>query len=88
MLLEIGIFDAYGAGFEYSRPNGHRQNDLRQYYSHPRFRQIPGRYTDDTEMSIMIAELLVEKLPWNPVNILLSLAFHRLWNMSLIVKEI
>lgn len=69
MLLEIAIFDSYGAGFEYANPSGHRQNDLRCYYSHPRFRQQPGQYTDDTEMSIGIAELLVEGTKWTPINI-------------------
>lgn len=69
MLLEIAIFDAYGYGFEYAKPNGHRQNDLRSYYSHPKWRQIPGHYSDDTEMSIAIAELLVDQVPWSPANI-------------------
>lgn len=69
MLVEIAIFDAYGAGFEYARPSGHRQNDLRCYYSHPRHKQPPGNYTDDTEMSIAIAELLIEGQNWTPQNI-------------------
>jgi len=69
MLLECAIFDAYGSGFEFAPPSGHRQNDLRCYYSHPRFRQIPGAYTDDTEMSLGISELLVEGQKWTPLNI-------------------
>lgn len=90
MLLEIAVGDAYCCAFEYARPNGHRQNDLRCFYSHPKWKQIPGRYTDDTEMSIAIAELLLErwewipntknKLPeWNPLNIASKFVevFHR-----------
>jgi len=69
MLLEISIFDAYASAFEYARPSGNRQNNLLQYYSHPKWKNIPGTYTDDTEMSIAIAELLVEKLDWTPKNI-------------------
>lgn len=69
MLLEIGIFDAYASAFEYSPPAGHRQNDLRMFYSHPKWKRIPGTYTDDCEMSVAIAELLVEMKPWTPINI-------------------
>lgn len=69
MLLEIAIFDSYAYGFEYAYPSGHRQNDLRCYYSHPKWRQIPGQYSDDTEMSIAVAELLVEQQEWTPLNV-------------------
>jgi len=69
MLLEIGIFDSYGCGFEFAPPSGHRQNDLKCYYSHPRHKNIPGSYSDDTEMSIAITELLIENTKWTPLNI-------------------
>lgn len=69
MLLEIAVADSYGSGFEYSSPTKTRPNDLSQYRSHPKWRQPPGNYTDDTEMSIAIAELLVEKARWNPTTI-------------------
>ena len=65
MLLELAIADAYGAGFEY----GHEMivnNDLSRYVEHPRFRLIPGTYTDDTQMSIAIAEVIVALVPWTP----------------------
>ncbi len=68
MLLEIGVADAYCCAFEYARPNGHRQNDLRCFYSHPKWKQIPGKYTDDTEMSIAIAELLLERFEWTSLS--------------------
>lgn len=65
MLLELAIGDAYGAGFEYADEMS-AYNDLSQYYSHPRHRLIPGSYTDDTQMSIAIAEVIVAQLPWTP----------------------
>jgi ADP-ribosyl-[dinitrogen reductase] hydrolase len=70
MLLEIAIGDAYGAGFEYADPQpGKRENDLSGYVKHPRHRLKPGSYTDDTQMSIALAEALVEDLPWTPLNL-------------------
>lgn len=67
MLLELAIGDAYGAGFEYANEMidlGY--NDLRGYVKHPRYQIIPGCYTDDTQMSIAIAETLVAHEPWTP----------------------
>ncbi|MEH2419732.1 MAG: ADP-ribosylglycohydrolase family protein [Nostoc sp.] len=34
-------------------------NDLSRYVEHLRFRPIFGSYTDDTQMSIAIAEVIV-----------------------------
>ncbi|WP_414570777.1 ADP-ribosylglycohydrolase family protein [Nostoc sp. CCY 9925] len=65
MLLELAIADAYGAGFEYA-DEMIVNNDLSRYVQHPRFRLIPGSYTDDTQMSIAIAEVLVAQAPWTP----------------------
>ncbi|HLP87825.1 MAG TPA: ADP-ribosylglycohydrolase family protein [Nostocaceae cyanobacterium] len=65
MLLELAIGDAYGAGFEYADENI-LANDLSRYVQHPRHRLIPGSYTDDTQMSIAIAEVLVSRAPWTP----------------------
>ncbi|WDD31005.1 hypothetical protein PQG02_19970 [Nostoc sp. UHCC 0926] len=45
MLLELAIADAYGAGFEYA-DEMIVNNDLSRYVEHPRFRLIPGTYTD------------------------------------------
>ncbi|MGF1988711.1 MAG: ADP-ribosylglycohydrolase family protein [Nostoc sp. ZfuVER08] len=50
MLLELAIADAYGAGFEYA-DEMLVNNDLSRYVQHPRFRLIPGSYTDDTQLS-------------------------------------
>jgi ADP-ribosyl-[dinitrogen reductase] hydrolase len=70
MLLELAIGDAYGAGFEYSNENVAKHNNLSGYVRHPRHREIlAGMYTDDTQMSIAIAELIIEDSEWTPLNI-------------------
>lgn len=67
MLLELAIGDAYGAGFEYASPElVERYNDLSGYVQHPRHQLKPGCYTDDTQMSIAIAETIVAQEPWTP----------------------
>lgn len=67
MLLELAIGDAYGAGFEYADSElVERYNDLSQYIQHPRHQIKPGSYTDDTQMSLAIAETLVAGEPWTP----------------------
>ena len=65
MLLELAIADAYSAGFEYSDPKfvvAH--NNLSGYVPRPRHSIKPGYYTDDTQMSIAIAEVLISQQPW------------------------
>jgi ADP-ribosyl-[dinitrogen reductase] hydrolase len=70
MLLELAIGDAYGAGFEYADGMVECCNDLSRYVHHPRHRAIiPGQYTDDTQMSIAIAELIVSGADWTPAVI-------------------
>lgn len=70
MLLELAIGDAYGAGFEYADAAFVRQyNDLGNYRQHPKHKLIPGSYTDDTQMSIAIAELIVSGKDWNRQNL-------------------
>jgi ADP-ribosyl-[dinitrogen reductase] hydrolase len=67
MLLELAIGDAYGAGFEYADSElVERYNDLSRYIQHPRHQIKPGCYTDDTQMSLAIAETLVAEEPWTP----------------------
>lgn len=70
MLIELAIGDAYGAGFEYV------DKDIIQKYNHLEYRQHPthlatkpGMYTDDTQMSIAITELILEDKEWSSVNI-------------------
>ncbi len=70
MLLELAIGDAYGAGFEYSdRGMIERYNDLSRYVKHPRHAIRPGCYTDDTQMSLAIAEAIVANDPWTLENL-------------------
>ena len=70
MLVELAIGDAYGAGFEYSpEPMVREQNDLSRYVQHPRHGIRPGCYTDDTQMSIAIAEAIVSGEPWTRENL-------------------
>jgi ADP-ribosylglycohydrolase len=68
MLLELAIGDAYGAGFEYADSEMIRQqNNLSRYVKHPRHHIQPGCYTDDTQMSLAIAETIVSGEPWKPI---------------------
>lgn len=71
MLLEIAVGDAYGAGFEYVNARLVREgNNLQRYVQHPRHRGVsPGAYTDDAQMSLAIAEVIVHRLPWTPQNL-------------------
>lgn len=67
MLLELAVGDAYGAGFEYAKPEFVvLNNDLSRYIQHPLHQLKPGSYTDDTQMSLAIAETLVAQEPWTP----------------------
>lgn len=59
MLYEIAIGDAYGSGFEFCpRAKIVRANDGLHYEAHEKGIP-PGRYTDDTQMSVAVAELLL-----------------------------
>ncbi len=70
MLIELAIGDAYGAGFEYaSRQFIERHNDLSGYEKHPRHNISPGHYTDDTQMSLAVAEAIISNTPWTPSNL-------------------
>jgi ADP-ribosylglycohydrolase len=67
MLVELAIGDAYGAGFEYAADQIVRaKNDLSAYIQHPRHNIRPGCYTDDTQMSVAVAEAIVSDEPWTP----------------------
>lgn len=67
MLIELAIGDAYGAGFEYAPPLFVKQhNSLSGYVQHPTHQIPPGAYTDDTQMSLAIAEVITSGQPWTP----------------------
>lgn len=80
MLLELAIGDAYGSRFEYAPPEMvASQNNLLGYGKHPRHGTLPGYYTDDTQMSLAIAEAIVSGEPWQPERLAERFvrAFHR-----------
>lgn len=63
MLFEIAIGDAYGAGFEFrERELIARANTLEGYRDHPQG-VAAGCYTDDTQMSLAVADLLLSGRP-------------------------
>lgn len=69
MLTEIAIADAYGAGFEFCPIEKIRlYNNLESYCKHELY-DISGQYTDDTQMSIAIAEFILSGMEWNKENI-------------------
>src|SRR5258708_1686589 len=43
-----------------------QHNNLSCYVKHPRHNIQPGSYTDDTQMSLAIAETIVSGEPWKP----------------------
>ena len=80
MLIEIAIGDAYGAGFEFQEEEViKKHNKLTEYYD-SRIDDIrAGQYTDDTQMSLAIAELLLSEIEWTEENVAKYFlnAFHR-----------
>lgn len=59
MLLEMAIGDAYGAAFEFIKPPyTNLVNDCRTYQRHPELSIGNGRYTDDTQMALAVAEAI------------------------------
>lgn len=78
MLVEIAIGDAYGAGFEYVKQDVVRgKNTLEGFVQHPRHALNPGSYTDDTQMSLALAEALLSER-----------AFTREWVAECFVRAI
>ncbi|WP_291727067.1 ADP-ribosylglycohydrolase family protein [Bernardetia sp.] len=70
MLLEGAIGDAYGAGFEFAEIEKIKaKNNITAYEIHPLFEEIKGKYTDDTQMSLAVAELLIEGKEWTALSI-------------------
>lgn len=76
MFPEMAVGDAYGAGFEYAPPKVvTAHNDLSRYIQHQKHKNLkPGRYTDDTQMSIANGEamldLFLQRIPnWTPLHL-------------------
>jgi ADP-ribosyl-[dinitrogen reductase] hydrolase len=59
MLVEMGIGDSYGCAFEFVKPPYALINDGATYQNNPQIPLGGGRYTDDTQMSLAIAELML-----------------------------
>jgi len=65
MLLELAVGDAYGMGFEYAPVEFvQTHNNLSAYIRHPHHNIQPGHYTDDTQMSLAVAEAIVSGQAW------------------------
>jgi len=73
MLLGIAIGDAFGAGYEFRYPNLSDYQDIsldsyiKSAYSDSD--HFPGMYTDDTQMSIAVAELLASDKAFTRENL-------------------
>lgn len=61
MLLDIAIADSYAAGFEFAKPEllAIRPNDFSCFYPHALDSNPAGMYTDDTQMSLGLAEWML-----------------------------
>ena len=81
MLVQGAVGDAFGAGFEYVREDAFRaQARSMKYMQHPRHLGLkPGMYTDDIQMSLALAEHMVENRPWTREAVAESFVstFHR-----------
>jgi ADP-ribosylglycohydrolase len=61
-LVFTAIGDAYGVCFEYApREILRTRNNLAGYFPHHKYRTGGGRYSDDTQMSIAVAEALLKR---------------------------
>jgi len=69
MLLGTAIGDAFGVAFEgmkREKVHNHFQFD---HYSRKKHKWKAGKYTDDTQMSIAVAELLISEKEFNKINL-------------------
>ena len=70
MLLNVSIGDAYGVGFEFQKMDiVLANNNLTHYYNNRNDDISAGRYSDDTQMSLAIAELMLSGQKWTKKNI-------------------
>lgn len=79
MLVEMAIADAYGAGFEFVEPEvilAH--NNLSGYRAHA-LSGDSACYTDDTQMSLALAELMLSDTVWQEDTIAAAFfhTYHR-----------
>lgn len=70
MLLKIAVSDAYGAGFEFAEESIiEKEHDMKRYYGSRIDDLLPGQYTDDTQMTVAIMELMLSEKEWNEHNV-------------------
>lgn len=69
-MLELAIGDAYGRPFEFNTSEFVKQNNDGLSYKHREGETADGIgiYTDDTQMSIAIAELMLSEMPGTQVR--------------------
>ena len=61
------IGDAYGFCFEFTEPEFVARNNDLSYHQHPEFEDVtPGAYSDDTQMQLALAELIISGVEWTP----------------------
>ncbi len=80
MLVELAVGDAYGAGFEYAPAEVVRRHNTASYYiKHQKHNIPPGCYTDDTQMTLAVVDLLLSGESWTRHNVAARFldAFHR-----------
>ena len=59
MLLYIAMADAYASAVEYNNTLREECLKFERYHAHPTHGNLPGTYTDDTEMSVANARVLL-----------------------------
>ncbi len=62
MLISLAIGDAYGAGREFIPVSEARKKNDLLYRQHPKWKELkPGQYTDDTQMTLALAEFMLDQ---------------------------
>ena len=70
MLLQLAIGDAYGFCFEWATPTFvAKNNNGKQYGPHTGNKPATGVYSDDTQMTLGLAEFLLSGQPCTPLNL-------------------
>ncbi len=72
LLVSMAVGDSYGAGFEFRPPEFvDKHNDLTRYLPHQLSKgdHKPGMYTDDTQMSLALAEFMLSGQPLTTLNL-------------------
>jgi ADP-ribosyl-[dinitrogen reductase] hydrolase len=65
MLVYIAMADAYAVAVEYNRTLEENCLEFKGYLAHPKHGLTAGSYTDDTEMSVANAKVLIQNGPFD-----------------------